>query len=163
MLLCFFVFVTLAKWKETCQDSIFNALMQWKKLANSSFDPPPRHIFLGSNHSSFILGYVLPLDMHPRLLKNICSMCTHQAHMGFDLKKFFLKKSQILTEISVCAVCPQILFPNIFPWGGYIWKNRRAKYFVPASNLDTNFPLSKMSFPDFHDFCQIRSKFSKEC
>ncbi len=127
--------------------------MQGEKLTTSSGHFfPPRHIFLGSNHSSFILGYVLPLDMHPRLLKNIYSMCTHQAHMGFDLKKNFLKKSQILTEISVCAVCPQIIFPNIFPWRGYIWKNCRAKYFVSIWNLDADFPLWKMTFPDFHDF-----------
>ena len=67
-------------------------------------------------------------------------MCTHQAHMGFDLKKKILKKFQILTEISVCAVCPQILFPNILPWRGIIWKNFRAKYFYSFYNLNVCFP-----------------------
>ncbi len=51
--------------------------------------------FSGSNHSYFILGIVVLPYMLPRLLKNIYSMCTHQAHMGFDLKKKFEKIPKI--------------------------------------------------------------------
>ena len=90
-----------------------------EKLVNSSghFPPPPRHIFLGSNHSSFILGYVLPLDMHPRLLKNIYSMCTHQAHMGFDLKNKFWKNSKFWQKFLYVPFVRKYFFQIYFPKG----------------------------------------------
>ncbi len=66
--------------------------MQVEKLTSDSEHLfPDCDNFSGSNHSNFILGIVGRLYMLPRLLKNIYSMCTHQAHMGFDLKNKFGK------------------------------------------------------------------------
>ncbi len=94
--------------------------MQVEKLTSDSEHLfPDCDNFSGSNHSNFILGIVGLPYMLPRLLKNIYSMCTHQAHMGFDLKKN-RKNPQNLAEISACAVWLQIFIREKSSLGLYI-------------------------------------------